>query len=346
MQQPPIWQRFDPGGHVEPQPPQLARSFWVSTQASPQHVSDAGQPPIWQLCVWQTPPAQDPPAGQMSPQVPQLFGSVPSSASQPSASTPLQSAKPLSQVAMWQAADAQSVVPWGTGPHTFPQPPQLFGSAWVLAQVAPQHVSLPGHTPPAPQPPTHTPPEQDSPAAQACPQLPQLAGSVAVSISQPSCTIMSQSAKPGVHAPRAQAEATHAAVASGKGPQVTPQPPQLDGSLVSSVHSGEQQVSPAAQAWPAPHMPTHWKSTQASPVGHWLLTVHATHIPVSIRQCGVAGVEAQSASVWHPVPGVPPVPPVPLVPPAPPAPLVVVVGPISERPHALSAEVTAIEKSR
>jgi hypothetical protein len=196
-----------------------------------------------------------------------------------------------------------------------PQPPQLFGSLAVLAQVEPlQQVSPFGQLAPPPQPPTHVPAEQVWPVAQAWPHLPQLSGSVEVSTSQPSPTAPLQSANPGAQAPMAHWENVHAAVALGSGPQGMPQPPQFAGSLVGSTQRGAQQSNPGEQAWPWSQRPTQWSPTQASPLGHWSLLVHCTHMCVSSRQCGVAGVLLQSASVTQPLCGAPPVPPAPPVP--------------------------------
>lgn len=66
-----------------------------------------------------------------------------------------------------------------------------------------------GHMPTA-----HVPAEQIEPVpAHACPQLPQFMVETAVFVSQPLVVLLSQSAKPGAHAPSAQAPAVHAAVA-------------------------------------------------------------------------------------------------------------------------------------
>jgi hypothetical protein len=54
-----------------PQPPQLVESVWVFTQAPPQRVWPAGQPP-----PWQRPLTQLWPAPQLFPQPPQLNGSI------------------------------------------------------------------------------------------------------------------------------------------------------------------------------------------------------------------------------------------------------------------------------
>jgi hypothetical protein len=79
---------------------------------------------------------------------------------------------------------------------------------------------------------------------------------------------------------------------------VVPQAPQFWGSSVVSVQRGEQHVSPLPHALPSPQKPTHWKFEHSSPLGHWLFSVHTTHVWVSSRQCGV-GAE-QSASDVQP----------------------------------------------
>jgi hypothetical protein len=63
------------------------------------------------------------------------------------------------------------------------------------------------------------------------PQLPQLAGSLAVFTSQPFGARWSQSEYPGLHVPMRQLEPVHEGVAWG-GAQTRPQPPQLFVSLV------------------------------------------------------------------------------------------------------------------
>jgi hypothetical protein len=297
-QHPPAWQRFAPAGQALPQPPQLARSFWVSMHLVPQHVLPAGQPVIWQFTCWQVPAMHDAPAAQALPQVPQFFGSVLVLTSQPSPTCLSQSAKPALHALMWQALARQAVLPLVTGPHTVPQAPQLFESLAVFAQVTPQQVWLDGQAPPLPQAPTQTPPEHDSPTPQALPQPPQLAGSVCVSISQPSKVAPSQSAKPPSQAPITQVEAAQSAVACGNGPQTMPQPPQSRGFVASSTQSGSQQVRPALHEAPPPQKPTHSKFEHTSPLGHWLFAVHCTHTCVSSRQCGLGA--AQSASVLQP----------------------------------------------
>jgi hypothetical protein len=266
-----------PAPQAMPQPPQSCGFESTLTHALPQHSSPPGQPVVWHVAVWQTPATQNEPAPQTSPQKPQLFGSVRVFTSQPSDSTWLQSAKPGLQPTMEQALATQPTAPFGTGWQTLPQVPQLSGSLWVLAQSAPQQLSLPGQALPTPQGPTHWPPEHVSPPGQALPQVPQFCGSVDRLTSQPSPTRPSQSAKPGSQLMMVHAEPEHPGTALAKGPQTTPQPPQFCGSLVVSEQMGVQHVSP-------PQVATHWKLSHASPDGHWALVVHCTQTWMSVRQ--------------------------------------------------------------
>jgi hypothetical protein len=312
----PIWQRLAPAGHALPQPPQFARSVVVSTQPPAQQDRPAGQPCVSQLPCWQTPRTQNDPAPHACPQVPQFDASELVSTSQPSKTWWSQSAKPVLHETISHALVTQPVVPFGTVGQTFPHMPQLFGSLAVFAHCDPlQQVWPAGHVPPPPQPPAHVPPEQTSPAEHAWPQPPQFFGSVAVSTSQPSLATWSQSANVAAQAPMAHADPVQTAVALAKGPQTMPQPPQSPGLVVVSTQSGEQHVRPFVQASPLPQKPTHWKLSHTSPLGHWSLLVHCTQVCVSVRQWGVFGVDAQSASVLQPIPGGPP--PLPPGPPPP-----------------------------
>lgn len=206
MQQAPFWHIVVPAGQVSPQPPQLLISpLLVLTQVVPQHVSPAAQPVILQLVEfgWQMPETQEKLAPHTLLHVPQLFGSVLVFVSQPSATCPSQSSKPGLQATMPQAEYTQPVTPCGTAAQTMPQPPQLLLSALALAHVAPQHTWLEGQVWLAPQLPTHTPPEHESPVGHALEQLPQLFQSLPMLVSQPFDRMWSQSAKPGLHPPRA-----------------------------------------------------------------------------------------------------------------------------------------------
>lgn len=195
----------------------------------------------------------------MRPHAPQLLRSLSRLASQPSVSVRLQSAKPTAHDEMAHLLEVQVTLACGTGPQTFPHPPQLFGSPDVFAHVAPQHVWLGGHVPPPPHAPTHTPPEHDSPVAHARPQPPQLRTSLSVFVSQPFGTTRSQSAKPRSQRAMPQLLCAQDAVAWAKGPHARPHAPQFRGSLVSSTQSGEQQDDPDGHEPPAPQNAAHRK---------------------------------------------------------------------------------------
>jgi len=73
-----------------------------------------------------------------------------------------------------------------------------------------------------------------------------------------------QSAKPALHEATSQLPARQADVACGTAPQVFPQLPQFEGSLVVFAHPAPQQVSPAAQP-SGPHTPAQTPPEQVSP---------------------------------------------------------------------------------
>ncbi len=136
------------GLQATPQPPQLFGSVCVGVQAVPQHVKPRAQPAVVQFGVAQTPPEHTWPAPQRTPQPPQLLASVVRAVSHPVDTLPSQSAKPGSHAAMPHTDDAQPGVPRTTGPHTTPQPPQLFRSVCSLTHTSRQH-AVPGrHIPP------------------------------------------------------------------------------------------------------------------------------------------------------------------------------------------------------
>jgi hypothetical protein len=181
-----------------------------------------------------------------------------------------------------------------------PQPPQFFGSVVVFSQlVPPQHVSPLVQPPFGPQPPTHVPPEHVSFAGQAWPQRPQFAASVSVLISQPSPTVWSQSAKPGLHERMSHWLIAQPATAFAKGPHAWPQVPQFSGSVPWSTQSGVQHVVLPVHAPFGPQKATHLLLRHTSSVGHWLSVVHSTHRCSSRRQCGSPG-SWQSASLVQP----------------------------------------------
>ena len=78
----------------------------------------------------------------------------------------------------------------------------------------------------APQPPKQTPPEHAWPAGQALPHAPQLALSLARFFSQPSASILLQSANPFAHAPIAHAPPMHVTLACAAGAHTVLHEPQ------------------------------------------------------------------------------------------------------------------------
>jgi hypothetical protein len=168
-----------------------------------------------------------------------------------------------------------------------------------LAQKVPQHVWPVWQSVVPPQLPRQVPPEHVSPGAHALPQVPQLFGSTAVLISQPSLVRPSQSAKLGAHFAMLHVAPRHWLTAFGHGPQNMLQPPQLFGSLDSSTQMGSQQLRPGPHEAPPPQTPTQWKFEQTWLGPHWVSLVHSTQVCVSSRQCGVGNM--QSASLLQPV---------------------------------------------
>lgn len=90
--------------------------------------------------------------------------------------------------------------------------------------------------------PTHAPDAHDIPAAQAWPQLPQLAASLAVATSHPSPAAPLQSARPASQV-NPQVLAAHRGLAPGGVGQARPQPPQL----LTSVATLASHPSPEAR---------------------------------------------------------------------------------------------------
>lgn len=154
------------------------------------------------------------------------FWAVPSMVSQPSVGSELQSAVPGMQGFCTQLPCLQV----SKGEHVVPQPPQLFGSvAGGASQPLPGFLSQ-SRKPASHAPRPHAPALQTGVAlmvVQTVPQVPQLAGSVAVAASQPLIASMSQSKKPALQVPTVQEPpAVHAGVAFGTshGVQDVPQP--------------------------------------------------------------------------------------------------------------------------
>lgn len=152
---------------------------------------------------------------QALPQAPQLATSVASGRSQPSPETPLQSPKPALHAPMPHAPVLHAGTPLATAGHGVPQALQLFTSlsrsasqpSPASALQSPKCRLQEGTQAPAAQPASPL-----ATAGHARPQRLQFAGSTAVCTSQPLATCESQSAKPALQAPMAQALPTHAAV--------------------------------------------------------------------------------------------------------------------------------------
>jgi hypothetical protein len=157
-------------------------------------------------------------------------------------------------------------------PQLRPQAPQLFASVCSLTHPTPaQHDSPAGQA----GPPLHDTggihmfPTHVSPDGQTWPQLPQLLGSVVVSV-QP----LVQHICPGAHVTpplqpvMVQLLSKHVA----PGGQARPQPPQLSMSLVVSVHPALQHVWVPVHAGPPSHEVVGWHMlcAQRLPVGQTL----------------------------------------------------------------------------
>lgn len=242
-----------PAAHVAPvgqtwlQPPQLFGSVSMSLHPDAQHWSTPVQtgPPLHDVGAWQFPFWHVAPGGHAKPHWLQLFGSVFVSV-QPDSQhvwSPVQAGPPLHEL------DAHKP-PWQVAPsgQRFSQPPQLFGSVCVSVQPDGQQVCSGPHV----MPPVHTggvgtqlPSTQPSLKAQPLPQLPQLPGSVWVSV-QPlaqHCSMPVQTGPPlhvlpPTHAPETQASSA---------PHTFVQLPQCSGETCSLTQVSPQQLSPTEQ---------------------------------------------------------------------------------------------------
>ena len=154
--------------------------------------------------------------------------------------------------------------------HGDPHFPQLAGSVFVSLQPVGQHVSPGEHAGPVPQNAigVQTLATQLSPAGQGLPQAPQLFGSVCVSM-QP----VAQHWSGGVHAgpvlhPIGTLQKLPTQVLSGG--HGIPQPPQLVGSVVVSLHPEVQHTSEPLQAGPPLQAIVDWHMPPAhlSPGAH------------------------------------------------------------------------------
>ena len=127
----------------------------------------------WARFAVQTPRLQVSPRAQEAPQAPQFAASVFLLISQPSVWLWLQSRYPALQEVKKQPPPEQPAEPCGKV-QVWPQVPQLLGSNDVLVHMPVQAISF------IEQVAVQTPLMQASPAAQAFPQVPQLALSVMV----------------------------------------------------------------------------------------------------------------------------------------------------------------------
>jgi hypothetical protein len=117
--------------------------------------------------------------------------------------------------------------------HALPQDPQFAVLVFVSTQVVPPIGPMPVHAvSPVGQPASHAPATQVLPRPQRLPHVPQLFGSVVVSVHSP---LQLVSPPPQTHAPL---------VHDAPVPQALPHAPQSNGSLVRSTHALLQFVRP------------------------------------------------------------------------------------------------------
>jgi hypothetical protein len=210
-----IW----PGEHAWPHPPQLVELDCMSTHTPPQLVVPAGHA--------QVPSTQTLPPVQRTPHPPQC-----ESLESASTHAPAQSSNPaghaVTHAPAWQDC---------SGEQREAHEPQCAGSTAVETHV-PSHIARPGAQ-------RHSPPRQVEACGQRRPHCPQLAAS------EPRSThARSQSVSCGAHV------LEHAArEQTWEGAQVTPQPPQCEGSVDGSTHA------PAHASLPDGHR--HTPSTHA-----------------------------------------------------------------------------------
>src|SRR5580658_7364052 len=188
------------------------------------------------------------PSGQTLPHLPQSLLSLVVS-SQPSpqhCKVPLHAGPPLHVMGDWQKPDEHVL----SGPHARPHVPQLFGSLSVLVHPDGQHVSPSVQAAPSLHPTggVQLPFWHIEPGPQAWLHMPQLSGSVCVSV-QPSM----QQVCPPVHAgsPLHDAPILHwLSTQVSPGEHAKPHFPQLLGSLEVSTQPLPQQTSGGMQAGP------------------------------------------------------------------------------------------------
>jgi hypothetical protein len=232
-----------PGGHAQlpfeqtrfpaqfcAQKPQLALSFWRSTQVLPHRARPDPQ------LVEHTPLEHTRPAAQRVVQVPQCWRLVPRS--KHAWAIP----GPPTAHAVWSPGHEHApLVHAPPAGHAVPHAPQLALLVWRSTQVMPPPPGPAGHAvSPVGQPATHAPFTQVSTMRQRCPHAPQLAGSLLVSVHWPAQVV---SPPPHTHFPFVQLDPV---------PHAVPHVPQSKGSMVRSTQALLQLVSPA------PHVVVHW----------------------------------------------------------------------------------------
>src|SRR5687767_4573424 len=95
--------------------------------------------------------------------------------------------------------------------------------------------------------PAQAPPWQDPPNVQELPQAPQLAESTVMSVQTPPQSINQWAAHTNRLTPDGGVSPRHTPLPNAQpGPQMTPHPPQLAGSVRLSTHTPPQSVSPAS----------------------------------------------------------------------------------------------------
>jgi hypothetical protein len=159
---------FAGAAHFVPHALQLAGSVCRFTQLVPHAVSPAGQ------LTTQSPAEHSCPEGHTCPHAPQFDGSV-----RRLTQVPLHTVCPVPAQALAHAPAAQIAMPPVGAGHALPHLPQLAGSPWTDTQLPPHAVRPAGHVS------WQRPFEHTSPEAQACPQAPQLSGSLRRSTQPP-----------------------------------------------------------------------------------------------------------------------------------------------------------------
>jgi hypothetical protein len=281
-----------PPGQGSPHPPQLFGSVSMLVQPVSQHWSRPTQigPPLQDWGGVQLPLTQVKLCGHSKPHMLQLFGSV------------LRSVQPVAQqlwsplhvpsgphpiISMLHVPPMHTVTPPGTAPQMLPQPPQFWMSLSVSVQPVGQHESpgLQGGPPVHPSS-SQEPCSHVSFDGQTVVQLPQWPPELSMSTQ----TSLQQASPPGhpvVLHPFGDWQMPPMQIPVG---HETPHPPQLFGSVPSSMQPPPQQERSLVQAAPPAHDGTHSMSSQMSPAGHWLDMRQPTHCPVPTSHTGlVAG---------------------------------------------------------